>query len=199
MIIDINILDKKRFEAFIDAIFAIVITFLILEFKMPHIEGADDATLKSEIWKMFPLFICYLLSFFTIMIIWLDHHRLFQFITKVTKPFAVLNFIFLIPVTAIPFATGLAGENIHSEFAMLFFILTLVIMNIIFAILFMYSAKQGLVEQDQLATFKKGEKIEIIGLLMSITSLFVVFIDPLFGFGLSFLVLVLHIFKIYMK
>ena len=196
---DVNILDKKRFEAFFDAIFAIVMTFLVLEFKVPRIEDSNDEMLKDAFFEMLPLFICYLLSFFTIMVIWLDHHHMFKYINKVTRPYAVLNFVFLLPVTAIPFATGMAGEYLDSKFAMTFFLLDIFIMNIFFSLLFFHPIKNGQVDAENMPFFNYGATVAKIGLVLGLLSIFAVQIHPLLGCALSFLVLVLHTSKIYFK
>lgn len=192
-------IDKKRFEAFIDAVFAIVITFLVLEFKVPHITGGDDHALKESVAEMIPLLFCYIISFLTIMVIWLDHHQIFHFVKKIPKKYAVVNFIFLLSVSALPFATGLAGEYITSKFAVMFFLSIIFIMNILFAILFFYPIKNNLVAPEDLEKFNEGSSIAKIGMVLEIISIPTVLINTILGMSISFLVLVLHILKIYIR
>lgn len=199
MEIDAQHIDKKRFEAFIDAVFAIVITFLVLEFKVPHIEGGDDLMLKGVLSEMIPLLFCYIISFFTIMTIWLDHHQMFLFIKRIPKKYAVLNFIFLLSVSALPFATGLAGEYITSKFAVMFFLSIIFIMNILFAILYIYPVKNNLVASEDLAKYNEGATIAKIGMVLEIISIPMVLVNTVLGMSISFLVLCLHLLKIYIR
>ncbi|HNV98870.1 MAG TPA: TMEM175 family protein [Chitinophagales bacterium] len=196
---DAQHIDKKRFEAFIDAVFAIVITFLVLEFKVPHIKGGDDLMLKGALSEMIPLLFCYIISFFTIMTIWLDHHQMFLFIKRIPKKYAVLNFIFLLSVSALPFATGLAGEYITSKFAVMFFLSIIFIMNILFAILFIYPIKNNLIAPEDLAKFNEGATIAKIGIVLEIISIPMVLVNTVLGMSISFLVLCLHLLKIYIR
>ncbi len=199
MEIDAQHIDKKRFEAFIDAVFAIVITFLVLEFKVPHIKGGDDLMLKGVLSEMIPLLFCYIISFFTIMTIWLDHHQMFLFIKRIPKKYAVLNFIFLFSVSALPFATGLAGEYITSKFAVMFFLSIIFIMNILFAILYIYPVKNNLVASEDLAKYNEGATIAKIGIVLEIISIPMVLVNTVLGMSISFLVLCLHLLKIYIR
>jgi uncharacterized membrane protein len=199
MEIDAQHIDKKRFEAFIDAVFAIVITFLVLEFKVPHIKGGDDLMLKGVLSEMIPLLFCYIISFFTIMTIWLDHHQMFLFIKRIPKKYAVLNFIFLLSVSALPFATGLAGEYITSKFAVMFFLSIIFIMNILFAILYVYPVKNNLVASEDLAKYNEGATIAKIGIVLEIISIPMVLVNTVLGMSISFLVLCLHLLKIYIR
>ena len=199
MEIDAQHIDKKRFEAFIDAVFAIVITFLVLEFKVPHIKGGDDLMLKGALSEMITLLFCYIISFFTIMTIWLDHHQMFLFIKRIPKKYAVLNFIFLLSVSALPFATGLAGEYITSKFAVMFFLSIIFIMNILFAILYIYPVKNNLVASEDLAKYNEGATIAKIGMVLEIISIPMVLVNTVLGMSISFLVLCLHLLKIYIR
>lgn len=199
MEMDAQHIDKKRFEAFIDAVFAIVITFLVLEFKVPHIKGGDDLMLKGVLSEMIPLLFCYIISFFTIMTIWLDHHQMFLFIKRIPKKYAVLNFIFLLSVSALPFATGLAGEYITSKFAVMFFLSIIFIMNILFAILYVYPVKNNLVASEDLAKYNEGATIAKIGIVLEIISIPMVLVNTVLGMSISFLVLCLHLLKIYIR
>ena len=199
MEMDAQHIDKKRFEAFIDAVFAIVITFLVLEFKVPHIKGGDDLMLKGVLSEMIPLLFCYIISFFTIMTIWLDHHQMFLFIKRIPKKYAVLNFICLLSVSALPFATGLAGEYITSKFAVMFFLSIIFIMNILFAILYVYPVKNNLVASEDLAKYNEGATIAKIGIVLEIISIPMVLVNTVLGMSISFLVLCLHLLKIYIR
>ena len=66
---------KNRLEAFSDGVFAIAITLLVIELHPPVLEPGE--TLAHGLWLEWPSYVAYLVSFLTIGVIWLNHHRVF--------------------------------------------------------------------------------------------------------------------------
>ncbi len=190
-------LDKKRFETFIDAIFAIVMTFLVLEFKVPRIEHATVEQLKESLFELLPLLFCYFVSFFTIVVIWLDHHHLFKYVKYISKTYALINFFFLLTVSALPFTTGFAGEYIYNPFAVAIFNASILIMNISFTWVFAYPMVKKLIVPEGVEELNKKRLIPIVGMIMIIASVPLAFVNTILAFGLSLTVLILHIIKRY--
>lgn len=100
----------SRLEAFSDGVLAIVITIMVLEFKVP--EEPDFHILIEQI----PLFLSYLVSFIYIGIYWNNHHHLLQVSKKVNGKVLWANLHLLFWLSLIPFATAWIGEN-HSSSA----------------------------------------------------------------------------------
>ena len=96
---------KNRLEAFSDGVFAIIITIMVLEMKVPH--GTDFADLKPVL----PVFLSYALSFVYVGIYWNNHHHLFQVVKHVTGPVLWANLHLLFWLSLFPFVTGWLGEN----------------------------------------------------------------------------------------
>lgn len=99
--------ESARVEAFSDGVFAIAITLLILELKVPHPGGAP---LGSKLVEQWPSYAAYLTSFATIGIMWLNHHRLFQLIRRVDHSLLVLNGLLLLGISVVPFPTALMAD-----------------------------------------------------------------------------------------
>ena len=99
---------KGRLEAFTDGVFAIIITIMVLELKVPH--GADFATLS----KLLPTFLSYVLSFLFVAIYWNNHHHMFHAVQRVNGSVLWANIHLLFWLSLIPFVTGWMGEN-HFE------------------------------------------------------------------------------------
>ncbi|MGH7681025.1 MAG: TMEM175 family protein [Candidatus Eiseniibacteriota bacterium] len=103
--------ETARVEAFSDGVFAIAITLLVLEFKVPHL--AEDAS-SAELWKallhLWPSLIAFLGSFGAILIMWINHHGLFRLIHKTDGPFLFANGFMLLMVTFVPFPTAVLAE-----------------------------------------------------------------------------------------
>jgi len=96
---------KSRLEAFSDGVIAILITIMVLEFKVPH--GADLAALRP----VAPVFGSYVVSFLYIGIYWNNHHHMFQMVQSVKGSVLWANLHLLFWLSLIPFATEWVGEN----------------------------------------------------------------------------------------
>jgi len=98
-------MNKSRLEAFSDGVFAIIITIMVLELKIP--EGTSWAVLKP----LCPVFLCYLLSFTFVAIYWGNHHHLMHTLKKINAGVIWANMHLLFWLSLVPFATGWMGVN----------------------------------------------------------------------------------------
>src|SRR5437879_4061159 len=83
--------DTGRIEAFSDGVFAIAITLLILEIKVPRAEGSKAADLSSSLLSLWPSYFAYALSFITIGIYWARHHYIFKLYDRTDHGLNLLN------------------------------------------------------------------------------------------------------------
>ncbi len=105
--------ETTRVEAFSDGVFAIAITLLVLELKpaIDHVlEGHPEIGLFGAMWEQWPIFLAFVISFATLGIMWLNHHRLFNLIIRIDHTLLVLNLFVLFAATVVPFPTALLGE-----------------------------------------------------------------------------------------
>ena len=104
--------ETGRIEAFSDGVFAIAITLLVLELKVPHLshEGARTGALAAALLAQWPSYLALVTSFFAILIMWANHHAMFNMIRKVNAPFLYANGLLLFVVTLVPFPTALLAE-----------------------------------------------------------------------------------------
>ena len=96
---------KGRLEAFSDGVFAIIITIMVLELKVPH-----TAEL-SELIDRLPIFLSYILSFIYVGIYWNNHHHMFQVTKSVRGATLWANLHLLFWLSLVPFVSAWAGEN----------------------------------------------------------------------------------------
>jgi uncharacterized membrane protein len=96
---------KSRLEAFSDGVFAVVITIMVLELKVPH--GSDWAALQPLV----PAFLTYVLSFVFIGIYWNNHHHMLHTSDRVNGAILWANLHLLFWLSLVPFVTGWMGEN----------------------------------------------------------------------------------------
>lgn len=100
----------SRLEAFSDGVFAIAITLLVLEIKRP--EGSHS--LGRALLDQWPSYLAYAVSFFTIGIIWVNHHALFDRIARADRTLLFTNLLLLMLVSFIPFPTGVVAEHVRT-------------------------------------------------------------------------------------
>jgi len=107
----------ERMVLFSDAVFAIAITLLVIEIKVPELHNGHitDNALLGELKHLIPKFIGFLVSFMLIGIYWAVHHRMFGFVTNYTPKLLRLNLVFLFFIAVMPFSTGFYSEYGGSE------------------------------------------------------------------------------------
>jgi uncharacterized membrane protein len=96
---------KGRLEAFSDGVFAVIITIMVLEMRVPR--GTDLQALKS----VAPVFLCYVLSYIYVGIYWNNHHHLLHACERVTGSILWANLVLLFCLSLAPFTTAWMGEN----------------------------------------------------------------------------------------
>ncbi|MCX5697908.1 MAG: TMEM175 family protein [Candidatus Omnitrophica bacterium] len=112
--------ETGRVEAFSDGVFAIAITLLVLNLKVPPVESLSAGFgLMQALFAQWPAYLAFVLSFVNILIMWVNHHYIFSHIRKADWPFFLLNGFLLLTVTFIPFPTSLLAEYIRTPFASL--------------------------------------------------------------------------------
>jgi uncharacterized membrane protein len=106
--------DRSRLEAFSDGVFAVAITLLVLNLA---VAGPGHGRLVDQLATHWPSFAAYLVSFFVIGIIWVNHHVLVKTIVVVDRLLLFLNLVLLLFTVLIPFATGLVSEYMSAYLA----------------------------------------------------------------------------------
>ncbi|HNP53727.1 MAG TPA: TMEM175 family protein [Ferruginibacter sp.] len=134
--------EKEKFQLdrialFSDAIFAIAITLLIIEIKVPelHSEPITDTALAHELAHLMPKFIGFLVSFLVIGLYWLAHHRMFRFVTRSSQKLLWNNLLFMLPIVLMPFSTSFFSEYYSDSLRLPLLIYTV---NILLAGLFSF-------------------------------------------------------------
>ncbi len=97
----------ERLILFTDAVFAIAITLLAIEIKIPEFEGRpSDAQVWGRMLSLIPKFIGFLTGFAVIALYWTAHHRIFRFLRNYDSKLLRLNFVFLLCIVLMPFSSG---------------------------------------------------------------------------------------------
>ena len=105
-------MNKGRLEAFSDGVFAIIITIMVLELKVPH-----EPTLHALL-ELGPIFISYVLSFLFVAVYWANHHHLLQAVKTINTRIIWANMGLLFSLSLVPFCTAWVGETGFGELPM---------------------------------------------------------------------------------
>jgi uncharacterized membrane protein len=121
-----DIFPHDRIALFSDAVFAIAITLLVIEIKIPTRAMVEAHGLDGALAEMIPLFIGYLVSFLVITLFWVGHMKTWKHVTSATSGMVWLNIFELLFVALMPFTTGMYSEYFASNFAFSLYCLNLV-------------------------------------------------------------------------
>jgi uncharacterized membrane protein len=115
-------LHLTRIEAFSDGVFAIIVTLLVLELKVPSLhDHRNVAELGRALLELLPKYLSWLISFIIVCKFWLNHHHIFGLARHATYGLVWLNSLFLMFQSFIPFPTALMGEYADNALAVSFF------------------------------------------------------------------------------
>jgi uncharacterized membrane protein len=111
--------ETGRLEAFSDGVFAIAITLLALELKVPHFEAGGNmaARLFAGLAHEWPSYFAFITSFFTVLIMWVHHHAIFRLVKGADATLLFANGFFLMLVTVVPFPTAVVAEYLRTPAA----------------------------------------------------------------------------------
>src|SRR5215208_4543462 len=107
----------RRLEAFSDAVFAIAITLLALNLQVPVLTPVTPDALAADLAAKWPTYLSFLLSFVTLLIAWVYHHRLLEAAKHPGTGLLFVNGILLLIVSAVPFPTALLGAYLTASAA----------------------------------------------------------------------------------
>ncbi len=105
-------LEKNRLEALIDGVFAVALTLLVLDIKLPDdIAAASNEALWARLLTLERHFVIYVISFVVIGMYWINHHIQFHFVRQTNRGLIWINLVYLLLVSFLPFATDLIGDH----------------------------------------------------------------------------------------
>ncbi|MFF3577717.1 TMEM175 family protein [Streptomyces mirabilis] len=105
--------ESGRVEAFSDGVFAIAITLLILEIKVPEV--GEHGSLWHALGAQWPSYAAYVVSFLVIGIMWINHHQVFSYVARVDRTLMFLNLLVLMVVAAVPWPTAMLAEYLRED------------------------------------------------------------------------------------
>lgn len=128
-----------RIEAFSDGVFAIVVTLLVLELKVPAIADHQSvAELAHQLRELLPKFLAWLISFVIVCKFWLNHHHIMGLARHADYALVWLNSLFLMGQSFIPFPSALMGEYAGNPLAVSAFGVVMAVNTLLFMLLHRY-------------------------------------------------------------
>ena len=132
-------METNRLEAFSDGVFAIAITLLVLEIKVPPGESLGLGLLH-----LWPSYLAYAISFIVIGAIWINHHAMFDWIVRADHKLLLLNTLHMMFIAFLPFPTAVLAEAFHARagqnIATAFYAGTLTIIGVLVTAMWWYAA-----------------------------------------------------------
>lgn len=110
--------ETGRLEAFSDGVFAIAITLLVLDLRVPQLEAdVSSGAVLAALSREWPAYLAFVTSFTSVLIMWMNHHSLFKMARRADAHLMLANGFLLLLVTAVPFPTALLSEYLRSPAA----------------------------------------------------------------------------------
>jgi len=158
----------QRIEALSDGVFAIAVTLLVLDLRIPAREGSDATSLLHQILGLWPSYFAYGLSFTMIGIYWANHHYLFKLFTKTDHGLNLLNLLLLMFIALLPFPTHVLGthwvEEANRRVAVTFYAVSLLLPAAAWLLVWLYACHHRRLVRDQLDQgFLRKLTIQFIG------------------------------------
>lgn len=151
---------NERIIALSDGVFAIVITLLVLELKVPEVESFE---LSRAMVETVPKVLSHIVSFIILGIYWVGHHNMFQHIKRHDRILIWLNILFLLCVASMPFPTGLIVQYPDQRLAIIVYAATLIAGGLVLALMWRYATKnQRLVSESMQPSFIKSVERRVL-------------------------------------
>ncbi|HEX5228326.1 MAG TPA: TMEM175 family protein [Bryobacteraceae bacterium] len=175
----------ERLIAFSDAVFAVIVTIMVLELKAP-----EEASFPA-LWPLWPTAASYAVSYLFIAIIWVNHHHLMRFAGPPTLSLIWINFVHLFLVSLLPFATEWVARTRLESVPVVFYAGLFVCLDIAYNVFerqLLAGAESASRRLRQIA-----RRRSLIALASFTAALLVALVAPRIGFGLICATLILHL------
>jgi uncharacterized membrane protein len=170
-------LGRERIIFFSDAVFAIAITLLALEIRLP--EDAVSAEIGTAMVAIWGKYLSFLISFLTIGGFWIGHHRKFRHIERYNMRFMWLNLLALLCITFLPYPTALVGSYGDQPAPVVFYALWINVTALAFWALWQYAVRRGLVSAGlDPAVIRRESRRSLTPIPIFLLSIPIAFIQP---------------------
>src|SRR5215813_8316926 len=176
-----------RLAAYSDAVFAVIVTVMVLELKAP------DQPAFSALWPLWPTAISYAVSYLFIAIIWINHHYLMRFVGSPTLGLIWINFIHLFMVSLLPFATAWVARTRLASPPVVFYAGLFVCIDLAYNAFEREVLARADATQVSAHTRRMARSRSLIVLASFAAAMLLALFAPRLGFGLICAALILHL------
>ncbi|QJD97138.1 DUF1211 domain-containing protein [Mucilaginibacter robiniae] len=158
-------MNKNRLEAFSDGVFAIAITLLILNVKIPQANYVSGQQLYKVLHQAIPKLLTFAFTFLVIGVFWIAHHRIFAF-AKVTDSILMwINIVYLMFIALIPYPAALLAENPYLPITIIIYSSTLFVIAVMHLILLEYIIRNNHTRHEILTdeVYRSAQKTALVG------------------------------------
>jgi len=176
----------SRLEAFSDGVFGFAITLLVLDIHVPTL--TEGQSLLPALFADWATYLSFLIGFFTILICWINHHFMFDYIYKSNSKLLLINGFKLLVVTFTPFATSLLSKYIntpHQEQAVNVYTFNFFLMGSSMYVIWYYSYRNNLMKEELSGALRTISQYYFMALALSLTIFILSFINIWLCLGLS--------------
>lgn len=176
-----------RLAAYSDAVFAVIVTVMVLELKAP------DQPHFAALWPLWPTAVSYALSYLLIAIIWINHHHLMRFVGAPSQGLIWTNFIHLFTVSLLPFATAWVARTRIASAPVAFYAGLFVCIDVAYNVF----ERQVLARADATRVSERMRRVarrrSLVVLAIIVAAALGAFVAPRLAFGVIFGALLLHL------
>ena len=173
------IFSKGRLETLTDGVFAIIMTILVFNISVPELilftEGEHaEERLSNKFASLWPDILAYIISFTTLAVYWVTHHRIFRWILYVDRPLIWINISFLMTIGIVPFSTSLLTQYLDQQIAIFAYSFNAILAGIIVYALYFYAKGHPELVDKTVPTFigrRSGRRIIVTTLTYSVAIL----------------------------
>ena len=130
-----------RIEALADGVFAIAMTLLVLDLKIPI--GAAPNELLNSVIHLSPQFVAYVVSFMVLAVYWIGHHNQFHLIIHTDRTLLWINMFFMMSIAFLPFSTGLLASYNNEQTAVVIYGSNVIFSGLALYVHWVYASGKG--------------------------------------------------------
>ncbi|MFZ1462106.1 MAG: TMEM175 family protein [Ignavibacteria bacterium] len=184
----------NRMEAFSDGVFAIVVTLLVLELRVPVLpENFSTQDVLKELLRLFPKFFSFAMSFVIVAIFWVNHHQFFHSLEKTDRAMLWYNNLLLFWLSFVPFPTAFIGEHPVSMIPVMLYGAVLFFAGVSFNLMLRHAVKAKLfLKSVSDEVLNQSVKRGVIGPVVYFVSIISAFISVYVSLSIFLLVPVIY-------
>jgi uncharacterized membrane protein len=157
-------MSKSRLEAFSDGVFAIVMTLLVFDLKLPeHVGQISNAELWSQLLALWPSITSFALSFLVLAVFWINHSFLFHTYAKtIDRSLNLMNMVYLLFLVFVPFSAHLFGTYPYNQPAAIVYGLNILAVILMFRLMFLHVYKTQNIKEEVSSRLVKQARVRTL-------------------------------------